>query len=233
MKTARIGAIFLVAIMALAGIGAGYAAWTDTIYIKGTVNTGTVDLNAVAYSGTWVYKVYPHDIFIWHGWADPDTGDPIDDIDLLISEKFDGPKDYDLIAYATAYKAGNDKVKVEWDNLFPSIDFIVDIVFHYDGSIPVRIDKISYTIIRGENWINPLIGSGDVWAHAYMTDDPIQYIKPDLMPDDGTVYEGTQLHYCDFVKLDVHAHIPQDPFYMGKSGKVEATISVIQWNEYQ
>ena len=39
MKTAKIGAIFLVSVMALAGVTAGYAWWTDHLYIRGTVTT--------------------------------------------------------------------------------------------------------------------------------------------------------------------------------------------------
>ncbi|RLE40776.1 hypothetical protein DRJ16_06895 [Candidatus Woesearchaeota archaeon] len=219
--------------MALAGIGAGYAAWTDTIYIKGTVNTGTVDLNVVAYSGTWVYKVYPHDIFTWHGWANPKTGEPMDDIDLLISEQFNGAEKYELIAYATAYKAGNDKVQVVWYNLFPCIDFWVDIVFHYDGSIPARIATTTdYKIIKGQEWIGQLEADGGLNAWCYRTEDPTPYIKPDLMPKYEEVWIGYQLHQCNYFKLDIWAHLPQDPYYMGKSGKAVAQIEVVQWNEY-
>lgn len=43
MKTAKIGAIFLIAIMALAGTSAGYAMWKETLFIDGTVNTGNLD----------------------------------------------------------------------------------------------------------------------------------------------------------------------------------------------
>ena len=43
MKSAKLGAMFLISVLALAGIGMGYAAWTDTITIDGTINTGNVD----------------------------------------------------------------------------------------------------------------------------------------------------------------------------------------------
>jgi len=42
MKTAKIGALFLVSVLALAGASAGYAMWSDELYIDGTVNTGTI-----------------------------------------------------------------------------------------------------------------------------------------------------------------------------------------------
>ena len=37
----KLGAIFIVAIMALAAAGAGYAMWSETLTIEGTVNTGS------------------------------------------------------------------------------------------------------------------------------------------------------------------------------------------------
>jgi hypothetical protein len=41
MKSAKIGAIFLVSVIAIAGISAGYAWWTEDLVISGTVTTGT------------------------------------------------------------------------------------------------------------------------------------------------------------------------------------------------
>ena len=43
MKTAKLGAVFLVAVLALAGIGVGYATFYDPIYITGTADTGDLE----------------------------------------------------------------------------------------------------------------------------------------------------------------------------------------------
>jgi len=40
MKQAKLGIVFVVAIMALAAAGAGYALWSQTLTIEGTINTG-------------------------------------------------------------------------------------------------------------------------------------------------------------------------------------------------
>lgn len=44
MKTAKLGAMFLVSVLALAGASAGYALWSETLYIDGYIETGTVDV---------------------------------------------------------------------------------------------------------------------------------------------------------------------------------------------
>ena len=75
MKTAKLGAIFMISIMALAGIGAGYAAWTDVITIKGTVNTGTVDVVIEGLSGTEVYKDLYDDSCDIRYWMTDETGE--------------------------------------------------------------------------------------------------------------------------------------------------------------
>lgn len=44
MKTAKLGAMFLVSVLALAGASAGYAMWSETLYIDGYVETGELDV---------------------------------------------------------------------------------------------------------------------------------------------------------------------------------------------
>jgi len=43
MKAAKLGAVFLVAVMALAGIGAAYAHWEETLTISGVMTTDDID----------------------------------------------------------------------------------------------------------------------------------------------------------------------------------------------
>ena len=52
----KIGILALALVMAIGALGVGYAAWTDTIYINGTVNTGSVDLNVTELSSTEIWK---------------------------------------------------------------------------------------------------------------------------------------------------------------------------------
>jgi predicted ribosomally synthesized peptide with SipW-like signal peptide len=43
MKGTKIGVLFLIAIMSVAGVGASYAAWSQSVDIQGSVTTGTFD----------------------------------------------------------------------------------------------------------------------------------------------------------------------------------------------
>ena len=56
MKTNKIGTIFLVSILALAGIGVSYSGFIDVIKVHGEISTAYVDFEIEKYSGTWVWK---------------------------------------------------------------------------------------------------------------------------------------------------------------------------------
>ena len=72
MRKNRIGALFMVSVLALAGIGISYAGFTDTITVSGTVNTATVDLDIIAYSCTKVWKIWDWPPYL----PPPDTYEP-------------------------------------------------------------------------------------------------------------------------------------------------------------
>jgi hypothetical protein len=239
MRQAKIGAIFLVSIIALAGVGAGYAAWRDTIFINGYINTGSVYLDVIDYSGTWVWKdlntdecvvlhnpnVAPsiNSILVASAWAQPmldDTGEPIDDWH-----------------------------EMHFDNLFPCIVFTADIKMQYTGTIPVKIEFLSWgwygedvTLPDGTvvDWLDYLWSLGEIQYTYY-----IEQVDGDQIP----VEEGFQLHEGDIIYLEVSIHIPQDVYFdlnddgedepymtdflMGVSGSGICDIGVIQWNEWQ
>ncbi|MCX6672134.1 MAG: hypothetical protein NTX92_09470 [Euryarchaeota archaeon] len=43
MKTAKLGALFMVSLMAIAGVGASYAVWSDQVAINATATTGNLE----------------------------------------------------------------------------------------------------------------------------------------------------------------------------------------------
>jgi len=242
MKTAKIGAMFLVSVLALAGLGVGYAAWTDTITIEGTINTGNVDLAVRGYSGTWVWKVYggeqaPADeLYIWHGLVQdkPTMGHlenlfPQSTIEEISS------------AYARPGVGEEADVVMTFDNLFPCQDFYADVIFHYEGSIPAYVYRQPYIDISnivngpqygdgspylGDNWMEDhwlyyQAGNAQgIWIDVYYAENVVTDPAGDptgtvVSYTKGTqIFDPVQLHNCDC------------------SGDFDLDVYAMQWNEF-
>lgn len=212
----RVGILVIVLVLALGAIGVGYAAWTDVIYIDGTVNTGNVDLNVVNYSGTWIYKVignenYPDEVWVYHGWATVPFEPPAGSVEPPV-------------AYAVALPGGeDDTVDVIFENAFPLDELSADILLHYEGTIPVKVDAVITSVTGDAEEIALLAEVAEF--HFYESDET------------GTVGTeitegGAQLHYCDYVLCVMTLDIPQEDRYMNLSGSFTAEIRAVQWNEY-
>ena len=238
MKTAKLGAIFLISIMALAGVGAGYAAWTDTVKIDGTVNTGNVDIVIRYLSSTYVYKdlitddcvaVYvladlvgaPVRQFVY----DPETGVGTwyPDIDGYM---WDLPVDFLLVASSVATKIADDEVSVTATGLFPCICFGVEILLHYDGSIPVKINKAE--IGTNDAWLQTLIDNGQAGVAVWKSNEYGNLLEE--IPLDELL--GYQLHQCNWIMVIIAIHLPQEDALMGQTASFTGELEVVQWNEY-
>jgi hypothetical protein len=245
MKTAKLGAIFLISVLTLAGIGAGYAAWTDTIFIKGTVKTGSVGWKFVEYSGTWVYKV-PDGV--------PGADDPaLNGIEIAVRHYtypagWKGPlmvNGWIPVAHAKAYEGIDDHhAIVEFENLFPCIDFIADVVIEYTGSVPGKINDVGFEIPPDTNfWPED---SDDLYPT-----DPEEYIDyfttltceiydaADNLIYQGVPELGLQLHQGYKIHLVMLIHIEQEwddgtqtDELMGLSGDFGVFAEIVQWNEW-
>jgi len=147
MKRNKIGIIFLGLIIALAGLGGGYAAFSDTITVYGTISTGSVSWEVIDYSGTWVYKDLITDECVVSDM-------PLSNGNLL------------LVAYAEAMPGIEDyDVHVAFENLLPCIWFKADILIRYTGTIPGKICGIDYSYTSANNWIEQLITNGDIYVN--------------------------------------------------------------------
>jgi len=248
MRKNKMGAIFLISVLALAGIGISYAGWTDQITVSGTVATGSVNLNIVKTSGTWVWKVIDtHELVYHHTWVN--DANPLKDPQGYYDANGQVLPGYILVAYAVAYKTPtvDDSLTVTYNNLFPCQNYIADAVFHYDGTIPARVNvnNWGWTITTLESdwpagepdpytwdWVQYLITEGEIMGHMYFTTDPTGVTDPAQMPDNGVVELGTQLHYCNYIKLDLRIHLPQENRLMLRSATLTYTLNVIQFDEY-
>ena len=219
MKTAKLGAIFLVSVLALAGVGIGYAAWTDTLYIEGTVNTGSVGWEFTDYSGTWVYKDHDDDSCYVSSWN--------------ISEELMQQWNKELIAYAEAYEGIDDHhAIVVFDNLFPCIDFVADLEITYTGTVPGKINALGFYDLNTypENyWPDD---DDEIAIDQYTTIEIWVYDAAGYQIYYGVPYCGLQLHEGYTIYAEMTIHLPQDNSLMDLSGEFGVFAEVIQWNEY-
>ena len=215
----RLGILFLVLVIALGGIGAAFAAWTDTVTISGTVNTGTVDIVIEATSGTEVYKDLRDDSMVACYYRE-DHGVKTYNLDLGPLPPPGGL----LVAWADGDITGDDAMSFEFQNIFPTenFTFFVDALFQYVGTVPAKINSITTS-----NVVDPdgILDELDIQTVALRWDHDNQ------VPLSETVDIGTQLHQGDWVWVVLGIVVPQDNNLMGKSASGTITIELIQWNE--
>jgi len=255
MKANKIGSIFLMSVLALAGIGVSYAGFYDEISVYGTVDTATVDVELVDYSCTIVWKIYD-----WTGTEPVDipiglTINIVGEIAIYYGPCLTEAEELDMVDYLDDYftvlgpissahaeqaydengEIIDDTVEMTYDNLFPCVDFCADFVFHYVGSIPGRINTAE--IFSGDQWLIDLWAlhqSGSpygAWVQAWFV-EPIIVNEVIVGWTQGEPVDvGTQLHYCDYVWVELCIHLPQDNELQGLTGTFTGEITVFQWYE--
>jgi len=242
MFTKKINTIFTISILAIAGIGISYAGFTDEINLYGTVNTGTVTLEIVDYSCTLVWKIwdYPIGTVIQYPGLEIDVPNEIaiyrgicyDDLEIEIENEFQSIGcQYEFLSYARATPGTThgDKeydIDMEFDNIFPCIDFTADFIMHYTGSIPAKINDIVYEYLLGYDF-TPFISWKAYRCYPMMIDDEI--IGWEISEE--IVNAGYQLHYCNYVYIEVTIHLPQENILQGQTGEFSLNLDVIQWND--
>lgn len=217
----KIGSLFLVSILALAGIGVSYAGFFDEIYVSGYVETGTVTLELEDYSCTWVWKWWNDNnedgVFINHDWCD----DMMDEAEVLAYCNSEFGADYVMpVAWAnSSLVAGtDDEVYVSFENIFPCIDFVADFVFHYTGTIPAKIDNPTINFAADF----PEILKQYVVVEFYEFDEATGAIGSALV-------WPVQVHFCDYIYVKVIIHLAQNNLLQGLSGDFDFTLTAIQW----
>lgn len=228
--------ICMALVIALGALGVGYAAWTDTINITGTVNTGSVDIDAVYFSSSYIYKDLDNDGIATVFYVYDANG-------VLKWQSGTVPANPWLVAYGYAEPgATDDTVTVYFGNAFPYPGLVADFIVHYDGSVPAIVTADFDTPI------DPMLAW--LWDNGYVhvygatvdiTDDPenklwdFEY----LQPIEGPI----QMHYCDYAKIWVFVDLPQaddavmiqagytQADFMSKTWYFYAHITAIQWNE--
>lgn len=234
-KTNKIGTIFLVSVLALAGIGISYAGWIDVITVTGTVQTGYVDFEITEYSGTWVWKYIPTHSKIVHTGAVADTdldgNGLLDDDPVAYADGWYTDTDYELVSYSYAHntvQTANEIVHFKFINLYPCVYFHADFKFTI-GTIPVILTTtdINWYLQQIEgvaiNWIEGLPGLPSPDVEVTLTDEAGNVV--DLTAD------IIQLHPGITYTWDLIIHIPQHNDYMNAYAEGTVDLSIIQWND--
>ena len=225
----KIGSIFLISILALAGIGISYAGFTDSISIYGTVSTATVELEIEEYSGTWVWKVWaieegaqvpPGEVYIFRGFIDDKP--TIDEVRAMFPDC-----EVELEASAYAQDGSNHggkeyDIDMVWEDIFPCIDFTADVVLAYTGTIP---SKMSWPIIEWHQGRSIFFDYVELKAFKYTISGD------DLIKGDEITSWPYQVHNGYYVGFEVTIHIPQLNSLQNQHGEFSFNINVIQWND--
>jgi predicted ribosomally synthesized peptide with SipW-like signal peptide len=199
-------------VLALGSLGVGYAMWSDTVVINGTVETGSVDIVIESVSSTFVYKDLDDRRIVFTTR------------ELTKQEMEDWNKIY--VASANTTYCGQ-TVTMVFDNIFPTPtkgNITGDVMLHYMGSIPAHID---YDIVY---W------GTDLSDYLELTWDYVANPDSDRVDQDDINPEDIQLHYCDHLYLEVYLD-PQalqdngvDAQNIVNSG-FDIELMVHQWNE--
>jgi len=254
----KIGFLIMALILALGTLGIGYAAWVDEVTITGSVDTGSLDLEVVDYSGMWFWKV-PGGTPEYFFTVDPkfvpaqvpgnpapfvvayaksqqtmagDPAVPVDDaITMTFSELF--PIDSPCVPI---WGPDGDDADTDMDSWGCQFGWRADFVLHYNGSIPAMVDA-AFTDATGDAaW---LWENGYAWVEFYYLDESYKPGDNLFAHKLGAVTGPVQMHYCDYIWGMLIIEIPQVPpegltqdDFMNLVGTFVAKITAIQWNEY-
>jgi len=226
-RLGRFGAIFLALTLCLSLTGAGFAAWTDTVTINGTVTTGELCLEITACSlideipSPPYYEGQPPlcDYTCNPGF----TPDPVTGLQFWHSDKNVGWGEQVLVdSDGDGYK---DTLNVTLWNTYPCYFNSLSFYVHNCGTVPVIIQKVIITVNSVE----------------YEYDYNYFYAALDLSNngnDDFEIYWGdhigSQIEPCETPEISFWMHVLQDEDPAFQNGSFSFSIQVvgIQWNEY-
>ncbi|MFO7995916.1 MAG: SipW-dependent-type signal peptide-containing protein [Dehalococcoidia bacterium] len=216
----KLGLLSLALVLALGALGIGYAAWTDQVTIEGTVTTGTLSLQAIAYSGTQVFKMEDGGALKVE-WQNREGVPPAWPDDAI-----------QLVADSGARPGVDDErdVVVWFNNLFPCFEYKANVKLHCAGSVPIHVkaellpldeetEQLMADIIQHGGYVKV---EGWLWNSLDEDEEDAVLVDP---------CNFIQMHNCDILKLVLIIYIPQHDDLMSRSGSFEVDINAIQYNK--
>lgn len=202
----KIGVICIALVLALGSLGVGYAAWTDTVTIAGTVTTGDVNWEFSGMPGQSDAGLDPNCFFDLNGgtWVTMDKN---------------------VASTAVAYEAGAEPhlMTVTIDNAYPYYANHISFAVHGLGSIPLRVWKVNFLV---DDIVVETIYVGDQYIYLDLDGDGAD----DLEIWWGS-YFGLQLHECNRLDKSFELLVLQAA---PQNSRLSFTIEIvaIQFDEY-
>ncbi len=227
----KIGLISLALVMALGGLGIGYARWSDTLYIDGTVSTASVCIEWIAPATSLDPPdlTPPYENYDWT--ADPGT---IANRHVYGTQAGENDsKDVGSTTVTIVPAAHPDTIEVVLENVYPSYYNNITVHMQNCGTLPIRLRQQTLTYpdpwIPGQFITVPLTFSQvvNIWGpDQYDTISPVIEIKW------VTRATGVQLHPGEEMEESWHIHILQAAM-QDTTYTFTITQEAVQWNEYE
>lgn len=212
----KIAVIFVASLFALTAAGVGYAAWTDTLYINGSVTTGTVE---------WEFGPMPPTVF--DPYAPPPiypttTPDWNCDPNLGFTPGHPHVVDKNVGSGSTSI-VDHDTLQLTINNAYPGYYNHLDFWVHCISTIPIKSDHAVVRNAAGQV-LATITGAG---LYEFNIDG--------LGGNDMQIYWGDnfgdQLHYCQSLDISFGFCFLQ-PLPQSSSITIYIDMVCVQWNEY-
>ena len=215
----RIGLLCLALVLALGALGAAYAAWTDTVVMQQTVNTGSLEVGIFA---------------VAQKQGDAKNVTTVD----VTNETYKFDKEVNPVPGGTLFGAGTysfyESATIAIGNFYPSFWIVEDFVIGVGGTVPVRLQvtptivdpdgvyahmDLSWRIYKISGGVSELLLSGNGKANTQF----------DVIV--GRL-EGLQLHGCDVLLIWFDKYLQQEAPQGSKTASLTLSVEAIQYNKY-
>jgi hypothetical protein len=224
----KIGFLVMALVLALGGLGVGYAHWFDTITITQVVQTGEVSCG--------VFGIAVEE------YEDKEVCDVVvDNVGFRFDKFVCAPSE---ALYTTGQQAHYASSTISIDNLYPAHYVLEDWVISNAGTIPVKLE-VTYTANDAQGLYNlldvQLWRVYEVWVdeagncQEVLLDSGAGKLNV-VMPLIIDIVEGYQLHPCHSLVIYLDKILPQEgpqgESTMGLSANFTMSIDCMQWNLY-
>jgi len=213
----KIGLLCLALVLALGTLGVGYAAWTDTVVMEQTVNTGTLEVG--------IFAVQQHTeekdictVDVTHG-----------------AFKFD--KEVAPVPVSALFPAGlypfYESATIAIGNFYPSFYILEDFVIGVGGTVPVRL-KVTPTILDPNGVYDNMTISWSIWKISEGVDELLVSGSGVATAQIAAIVgrlEGLQLHGCDVIIIYLDKYLEQTA-PQGADASLTLSVEAIQYNKY-